>query len=66
MTKLMSNHDWVTMSVILVRILITKPLIFIKVRAVGRQVGGWAGQWAGGHKQGRAAQLHSAQLHQIC
>ena len=29
----MSNHDWETMAVILVRILTTKPLIFIKVWA---------------------------------
>ncbi len=37
----MSNHDWKTISVILYRILTTKPLIFIK-----------CGQ-AGGHTQER-------------
>ncbi len=53
MTKLISNHDWVTMAVILVRILITKPLIFKKVG--GWQAVGWVGRTMGGRSQARQA-----------
>jgi hypothetical protein len=45
--KLMSNHDWKKMTVILVGILTTKPLTFIKV---------WAGEWAGERAGGQASE----------
>jgi hypothetical protein len=45
--KWMSNHDWETMVVILVRSLTTKPLIFKQELALGR---------ACRHEQGRVAQ----------
>ncbi len=43
----MSNHDWKKMTVILVGILTTKPLTFIKV---------WAGEWAGERAGGQASE----------
>ena len=56
----MSNHDCKTMAVILVRILPTKPLIFIKVWAGGR-----AGSRAGRHMQGQVAQIVNNNLNLV-